>query len=158
VEREIRESSTKRKDNDRHDTGNDAGGRDANMNRIIDPGSPEFYAAVGVCGLDGLLEEPFQPFLVTLENLYPKAAKPQGLIVYKILDPRAIKIVQLEDGLRYFIGVAYGQNTRMTDVYSPTLIQNVLRDCSAIRMPPPESPDAWYAWGVIRRVLATAVS
>ncbi len=61
------------------------------MNRIIDPGSPEFCAAAGACGLDILLEEPFQPFLVTFANLYAKAAKPQGSIVYKILDPKAFK-------------------------------------------------------------------
>lgn len=120
------------------------------MNRAIDPGSPEFYAAVGVCGLDVLLEDPFRPFLVTFENLYAKAGKPNGLIVYKILDLRAIEIVQMEEGLHYSIGVAYGPNKGMTDVYSPPiLIRNVLRDCSAIAMPSPVSPGAWYTWGVI---------
>jgi hypothetical protein len=119
------------------------------MNRIVDPGSPEFYAAAGACGLDVLLEEPFQPFLVTFENLYAKASKPKGSVVYKILDPRAIEIVQMEDGLHYCIGVAYGKNKNMTDVYSPTLIQNVLEDCSAIIMPPPDSPGAWYTWAVV---------
>jgi hypothetical protein len=58
--------------------------------------------------------------------------------------------MQMEDGLHYSIGLAYNQKKGVAEVYSPTLIQNLLSDCSGIKIPPPNSPDAWYAWGVIR--------
>jgi hypothetical protein len=120
------------------------------MNRIVDPGTLEYFAAVGACGLDILLEDLFQPFLVIFDNLYAKAGRPNDLIVYKILDPRAIEIMQMEDGLHYSIGLAYSQRNGVTDIYSPTLLQQVLPDSWVIKMPPPDSPDAWYTWGVIR--------
>jgi len=94
------------------------------MNGAVDPGSPEFYAAVGACGLDVLLEDPFRPFLVIFDDPFPKANKKE-LIVYKIVDPRGLVIMQEEDGLHYSIRLAYNRRTKVEDVYPSSLIHKV---------------------------------
>lgn len=98
--------------------------------------------------LDILLEDPFRPFLVIFNDPYPKTGKPSERLVYRIVDPRAIKIIQQEDGLHYSIGLAYNQRKGVEDVYRSALIHKVLLNYWTIKRPTPDR-DAWYTWTVI---------
>jgi hypothetical protein len=101
----------------------------------LTPNSPEFWVALGAFGLDGVLDEPFVPFVVEFDD--------GEEVAYRILDPRAIEIYV--DHIGYTIGLAINEMKGVKDMYRVSAIRQITRE---IEVTSPRS-DTWYSWGRI---------
>ena len=107
------------------------------MSRILDPNSLEFYAACGACGLEILMEEPFEPFVIIFADPDP--------IAYKILDPRAVVLCQTGAGLNYVVGLICNEVKGVRNAYPAHCIREIRRDCSTVKIPSADQGE-WFTW------------
>jgi hypothetical protein len=88
------------------------------------PNTPDFWAALGACGLQEILDEPFIPFVVIFEEEGERFA-------YKILDPRAVEIDV--DNSSYTIGLAINEMKGVKDTSRAPGGPRYLRNLPVVR-------------------------
>lgn len=87
------------------------------------------------------MDIPFKPFVIVFEDTYDT---PPTQVAYKILDPRAIEIIQT-DGFHYEICLVINEIKGAKDGYPIESVLGVHADCSQFDIPS-HHKDMWYAW------------
>jgi hypothetical protein len=102
-------------------------------NNILETDSLQYFAALGACGLEAVLDEPFRPFsfLVEMDDSH---------IGYVIHDPRAIRITFDEKG--YHVGLAFNDVKGVKDCYPAKCIKDVM--VGGVKLKPTHT--GWYTW------------
>ncbi len=111
------------------------------MNRHIERDTLEYCATLGACGLEMLLDTPFQPFVI----IFKDEPESEELFAYKILDGRAIRLYDTEAGL--MIGLAINATKGVKDLYADFQIAQTMPG-HEMDIPTPHA-DSWYSWSII---------